>query len=316
MAPKTVYKTLYYLRAVDDYQPVDLEQLVVSSRNVLPNVADTEITLATEDVLRVQHYKQSEHTDESTLLHIVKYTPGERAPTLQPSWQQPEDHEGAHPAPTGREFKDGDSFLLINGNHALFCSHGISLQKTELYLKKLFEAADISAESRRFELKPASDLDKLALLQTSGVRSISLGTTAFQVSIPQAQRTTWISRMVGYMGDELSALASEDDSAAAQRALEDMLINVELKLDGNTRAQAEAQDFIVQAAESVLDDTDAPINDFSICTQSGERITPATVRLQTRVGVLKQDRSINHESVWEGMVQYLGEMRTGNLLEQ
>lgn len=316
MSPKMVYKTLYYLRAKQDHQPVNLESIVHNARETLPHVADTEIALASDDILRIQHYQPSSQGSDGALLHIVRYVPGEKAPTLQPLVQEPEDHESVQEAPDGFEFKDGDSFLLISTNHILFASHGISLQKSELYLKKMLEKAGIDETLRSFDLRPASDLDKLALLQTSGVRSVSLGASAYQVSIPQVGRNSWMSRVFGGLADEVKALASVDETNASQKALEDMLVNVELRLDGNNRAEVAAQDLIVQIAESVLDDDDSPISEFVIHTRSGEKITPETVRLQTRVAVARQDRSVNHQSVWSGMKQYLDEIRSGNLLEQ
>ena len=94
------------------------------------------------------------------------------------------------------------------------------------------------------------------------------------------------------------------------------MVNVELRLDGNTRATINAKEFIEQAAESILDDADGPISEFSIITQTDERITSSSIRLQTTFHVTKEDRSVNYLDVWKGLDKYLGEIKQGNLLEQ
>lgn len=314
MTVKTTTKKVYYLRAKDDNKPKDLQALIETARASKPTVADSEIKFGVGDIVRIQHYKASKSL--GAFLHLTRYVPGEKAPTLQPKASTTEDNEGTQQAPSGKEFKDGDCFLLVSQHHVLYCGHSIHLAKATQYLSRLFESCQIDEALRRFEVSPVTDLDKIKLLQKHGVRSILLSSNAFDISLPRKQRKNWISRTLGKVSDELKALLEKDDSIVDQKAREDLLVNLELRLNGNTRAAHDAQEFIEEVAETVLEDVDAPISEFSIITQTGETVKPSSIRLQKGYKVPVQDRSVSHISVWESMENYLGNIKQGNLLEQ
>ncbi len=313
MASNTTTKTLYYLRARRDGEPFDLQSIAARARRKKSNCGATEITLGAGDVVRIQHYSGA---GGRVRLHLSRYVPGVQASTLQPKATTAEDDEGTQAPPTGKEFKDGDCFLLIKDQHVFYCGHGISKSKASLYLAQLFREADLHDESSDFELVPASNLDKLQLIQDHGVRSIQLAVCAYKLSVPKAHRTGWVRKSLGTLGDELGALISKDQSLTKQKALEDLIVNVEVKLEGNTRAIQTSQDFIEELAETVLDDNDSPVSEFTIVTQKNERITSGEIRVQTSVKVETKDNSVSHNSAWGEMGTYFDEIAQGNLLEQ
>lgn len=313
MASDKKMKTLYYLRARRDGNPFDLQALIARVRRRKNNCGATEIELGGGDVVRIQHYSPA---GGRLRLHLSRYVPGVLASTLQPKVSSAEDDEGTQAPPRGREFKEGDCFLLIKNHHVLYCGHGISKEKAALYLLQLFRTANLHDESSGFDLVPASNLDKLKLIQEHGVKSIRLAVSAFDLSLPETSRKNWISKSFGKIGDELSALVRRDQSIAEQKAMEDLIVNVEVRLDGNTRAIQGSQDFIEDLAETVLEDDDTPISDFLIVTQDGERITSGAIRLQTKVSVETKDNSVSHNSVWAELGTYFDQISQGNLLEQ
>lgn len=313
MASDRTTKTLYYLRARRDGVPFDLQAIVTKARARKRNCGATEVELGGGDVVRIQHYSAA---GGRIRLHLSRYVPGVSASTLQPKSTSAEDDEGTQAPPRGKEFKEGDCFLLIKDHHVLYCGHGISKQKAALYLSQLFRVANLYEESSGFDLAPASNLDKLKLIQEHGVRSIQLQVGAFDLSLPKARRKNWMSKSFGELGDEWSALIGKDQSIAEQKALEDLIVNVEVRLDGNTRAVQGSQDFIEDLAETVLEDENAPISDFLIITQSNEHITPGSIRLQTKATVETKDNSVNHNSVWAELGIYFDEIAEGKLLEQ
>lgn len=156
----------------------------------------------------------------------------------------------------------------------------------------------------------------MQLIQDHGVKSIQLAVCAFDLSLPKSGRNNWITKSLGSLGDELSALISKDQSLGQQKALEDLLVNVEFRLDGNTRAAQSSQDFIEDLAETVLDDDETPVSEFTITTQKNEQITSSAIRLQTGIKVDTKDNSVSHISVWAEMGVYFDQISQGNLLEQ
>lgn len=313
MRNDTTTKTLYYLRVRRDGGLFDLQSVMAKARKKRSNCAASEVALGGGDVVRIQHYSVS---GGRIRVHLSRYIPGVQASTLQPKTTTPEDDEGTQAPPKGKEFKDGDCFLLIKDHHVLYCGHGISKSKTVLYLAQLFREADLHDQSSGFEFVPASNLDKLQLIQNHGVKSIQLAVGAFDLSLPKSRRNSWIAKSFGALGDELTALISKDQSLSQQKALEDLIVNVEVKLDGNTRAIQGSQEFIENLAETVLDDADLPVSEFTIITQKNERITSGEIRLQTGAKVATKDNSVSHTSVWSEMGAYFDEIAQGNLLEQ
>jgi len=306
-------KTLYYLRARRGDLPFDLQAVVAKARGKKRDVAATEVELGGGDIVRIQHYSVQAGR---VRLHLSRFVPGVQASTLQPGVKTPEEDEGAQAPPRGREFKDGDCFLLIKGHHVIYCGHGISKSKATLYLLQLFREATLHDEASGFDLVPASAIDKLQLINDHGVKSIQLAASAFDLSLPAKNRKNWVSKAFGKIGDELSALTQQDQTPAEQKALEDLIVNVEVKLDGNTRAVRRSQEFIKKLASTVLEDEETPLSEFVIVTQDGEHITSSAVRLQTRASVETKDNSLGHTSAWNEMGAYLDQLGQANLLEQ
>ena len=306
-------KSIYYLRARRGGAPFDLQAIIAKARNKKKTVGASEIELGGGDVVRIQHYKPSAG---QVLLHLARYVPGVAAATLQPKAAAAEDDEGSQSAPKGKEFKEGDCFLLVKGAHVLYCGHGISMAKASLYLLQLFREAGYYDDASGFDLTPATNLDKLKLVQEHGVRAVQLQTNAFDMSLPKAKRTTFAAKTLGRIGDELKALVKKDQPAVEQKALEDLLVNIEVRLDGNTRAVQGSQDFIEDLAELILDDHEAPVSEFVIVTQNNEKITSGSIRLQTSVKVDRKENSVSHVSVWAELNSYLDVIAAGNLLEQ
>lgn len=313
MGLKSTRKTAYYLRASNGKSSVNLQNLLALARKVFDTVATSEMSLGSGDVLRIQHFRAN---DIGVFIHLARYIPGEKASTLQPKANAPEDNEGSQSAPSGMEFKDGDSFLLARDHNIIFCSHGISIEKTKLYLALLFEKAGIDKTKREFEMKPSSNLDKLKLLHKHKVKSIELATNAYAISLPREEKQNWIGKVFDGVSNELKALVGKDESPEEQKMFEDLLVNVELRLDGNTRAASVTQNFIENLAESVLDDADSSISEFTIVTQNNDRITSAQIRLQDSFNATKEDGSLSHFSVWEGLERYFQKISQGNLVEQ
>lgn len=314
MAKNTVGKTLHYLRAVYDGQPFDLEGRLRTSCTNLPTVGSREIAFGAGDIVRVQRHKELD--GGGFLVHLTRYVPGERTPTLQPQLQHPEDVEGAEAAPPGREFKDGDSFLLVHDHNVIFSSHGITKSKSNLYLQKLFEQAGFEPEDSAFDLNPAAKLDKLQLIKKHGVRSMELGASAFDLALPEMEQKNWFNRAMHEAWTRIEPIIAKDDDPEDLKYREDLLVNVEVRLDGNSRASQGAKTSLEALAESVLEDSDAPLSEFKIRTRDDELISSSDIRLQTTVKVKKQDRSVEHNDIWSKMEVYFKDLEKQGLLEQ
>ncbi|MDN5505176.1 MAG: hypothetical protein L0H10_15375 [Comamonas sp.] len=305
-----VTKKIHYFRSVS-YQNLAyaFQAPLVEALAAFPNVADTEIDFV-DHVVRVQRRSVE---DDFVLLHLTKYIPGNRNSVITPRAAVVDDQEMGHAAPEGKEFKSGECFILVSGYHILFCSNGISYQKSELYIHKFLQESRIDFES--FKFKPASNLDKLALLRRQGVKSIRLDVNAFRLSLPEG-RDSWFASAVEGVKNEISALIGRDQSRSEERALEDLIVSVEIGLEGNSRAAEDAQNTVVDLAAEVINDEDLGFDGFTIRTRDNIPVTSNDIRLSTGFRVTMVDTSLNHGETWTAMRRYYNQLRNDHLLEQ
>lgn len=311
MAVKQATKRIYYFRSVsNDKQPVDIQKKTKAALSVLPHIADTEVNFA-DEVIRIQRRADQDKRD---YLHIVNYAPGEKSSTLTPSIRKTDDNEVGHAPPAGKEYKKGEAFIVIKNSDILFCSNGLTYQKVELYLHRLFQDTNVSTE--RFKLKPASNLDKIKLLRAQGVKSVRLNISAFKLSLPAKKKASWLGRTLAPIAAEFTALAGKDRSRSEEKALEDMIVSIEVGLDGNSRATNDAKDTVTDLAAEVLDNELDNIDSFVIMTRDNTPITSESIKLHTDFKVSKSDTSIDFGETWRAMEAYFNRLTTDNLLEQ
>lgn len=314
MADSTKSRTLHYLRSVNSDQPRGIEVSIRGALRRRRACKDTELEQADQSIIRVQHRLVSTAA-KPVLLHLVKYMPGEKAATLDPSPEGTEDDGGAQRPPRGKEFKAGECFLLVKDADVLFCGSGISQAAARLYLNALFVKCGIDEELCDFELRPAADLDRLAIIREKGVSSIQLGSIAYEASrklLPVNQ--TFGRTLLKSVSDQVSALVAKDDTVMQQRVMEDLLVNVELKLQRNTFADLEAQRSMDEMAVSMLKNKHEHPG-FTIITRDGNKLTDLSVRLHKKISVASYNNAVEHDSVWNALNNYYGELRDGKLLE-
>lgn len=305
-----VSKRIYYFRSVGvDGQPVDFSQEVAALTDGFPTISQSEMTFV-DDVVRVQRFKDSPN---GRLYHLAKYSPGTKNSTLTPKAKTKTDRETGHSAPPGKEFKSGECFLLINGYHILFCSHGINQAKAGYYFQKLISSAGQDVEE--FKLKPTSNLDKLKILNEQGVRSVRLDVSAYKLSLPNRKRN-WLTKAITPVVNELSALVAKDATRSEEQALEDLIVTVEVGLEGNSRASDDSKSTVIDLAAEFIDENEFDVDAFTIITRENISITGHDIRLHTAVTVEKTDNSVNHVDIWDALQVYYAQLKKQKLLEK
>jgi len=304
-------KNIYFLRAFYGNNPVDIESALKRAREKQPNVGDTEIESADGEVLRIQ---RGLPLDNPNFFHIVKYAPGELAPTIERHVEKPEGDEDAQQAPKGREFKDGECFIMVKKSNVLFLGHGVTSQRAESYLRELFNTCLFKKRFRKFEMEPVANIDKVKLMQDQGVKSIKLSSCLYNLEVPDIENNTIFSRFGGFIKDQMMAAIQKDDSFSELKAAEDLIVNLELKLDGNTRAGPDAKGFIDNLANTAVDD-DNLLSGFIIETRTGVPISPTEVRLHQKTTFTIDNKSLSFVYVQSAMKDYMEKLSELNLLE-
>lgn len=302
-------KTIYYFRALGhNDHPVDIQKPLTALLRKLSNAGSTEYRFA-DEVIRVQRRK----IESGFLkLHFISYRPGEKSPTIKPKASTIDDEEIGQAPQAGREFKESECFLVIKEHHAIFCGNGISQSKARLYIHMITQKNGVSLP---FQFAASSDVNKLALINAQGVKSIKLNVHAYKLSVPPKKRT-WVNKAFGNVTEEVVALMAKDKSRDQERALEDLIVSVELGLDGNTRAAESAQITVKELAQKVISDNESEIDSFVIHTHDGTPISSKQIRLHDTIKVGRRDGSLNHADAWNGMSAFYDSLKVGKLLEK
>lgn len=304
-----VPKRIYCFRVINPKGGlVDCSAALIDISDKL-NIGQTEISMF-EDVVRIQRFRDS---PVGRLYHLARYSPGSHSSTLTPKAVGKLDDEGVLGAPAGKEIKTGECYVLVNAHNVLFCGHGLTHQKCASYFFQLMK-------SQRYQLDPikfhaSSNIDRVALLNAQGAKSIRLNVNAYKLSLPK-QDGGWFDGVLSSVGEEVMALIGKDPNRSQEKSLQDMIVALEIGLDGNSRATVESQSTITDLANEILSDDDSPVDSFTILTRDGTPITSDDVKLHSSINVEKNGTSVNHVEVWDAMVRYCGQLKNQKLLEQ
>jgi hypothetical protein len=287
---------------------VDLSTALIDISDRL-DIGQTE-RLMFEDIVRIQRFRDS---PVGRLYHLTRYSPGTHSATLTPKAGGKLDNEGVLGAPAGKEIKIGECYALINDHNILFCGHGLTQQKCAGYFYTLIRSAGYQLDPIKFH--PSSDTNQVAILNAQGARSIRLNVNAYKLSLPAADKG-WLGGVFSSVGEEFKALIGKDPNRSQEKSLENMVVALEIGLEGNSRATVESQDTLTDLANEVLSDDDSPVDSFTIVTRDGTPITSHDIQLHSSMHIEKVGTSLSHVEIWDGMVRYMGQLKKQKLLEQ
>lgn len=209
--------------------------------------------------------------------------------------------------------------MYIVGHHVIFCGHGfLSASTVASYLSLLsnkLRESNPNIVLFNIEFKAVGNCDKLSLIQQHGVKSITLDASAYQLSrdrLYQNSRST-IAKALGKVGSVFTSELSDEELEAQS----EIHINLEVLLNGNSRASIEAQSLMQEQAEEIIDD-ETVNQGFSITTQQGEVIKPSDVKLSksVRIGRYDEANSLLPGSAFTAISEYFLELQSRNLTEQ
>lgn len=322
MAKKTT-KTIHYLRAQQNHSLFDLEVALRRVLSAAPTVQDTQIeqyNQLTQIMHRTLDPKDVKgNSIGGLLIHIGSDTKDEHIRTMSNRPVQQDDHGGTQAPPSGYSFLRKEAFLYIVGHHVIFCGHGfLSASTVASYLSLLSnKLRENNPDIVQFniEFKAVGNCDKLSLIQQHGVKSILLDASAYQLSrnrLYQDSRST-IAKALGKVGSVFTSELSDEELEAQS----EIHINLEVLLNGNSRASIEAQSLMQEQAEEIIDD-ETVNQGFSITTQQGEVIQPSDVKLSksVRIGRYDEANSLLPDSAFTAISEYFLELQSRNLTEQ
>ena len=317
---KILRKKAYYLRVRNTKGIFNLATHLTRRKQTLKNVKSTHIAIS-DTVYQLQHYREDVDiiTKEKTvLLHIASAVIGKTALAIEMDCDKDYDDGAEQNAPTKHEFVDGEAYLLVKDQHVIFCSHGLTLKAVENYLNRLLHSEDVD---ERFEFTPIGNIDKLQLINRSGVKQVDFSATIFKMTQDELNenaekmRKSRFSRILDGLTREVKKAFAKDLSEEEKKILEELQVDVSVKLMGNTRASLEARKFVKNEARTMLSDDLSPEVEF--ITGNGETIKSSDIQLHKMINIkkLNNSNSLEYEDAWLGLGNYFDELKQQKFTE-
>ncbi len=286
-----------------------LEVYLNEAHTKFPEISQRRVSLQGQPILEGRKHVK-DLGGIGTLLHIAAYTPGEHASIVPKSDSE---DVSTTPPPRDSEFMDGDIMALVVGNHVFLCSSNISDKRAERYMIGIIEAAALERMASNFCLCKKADIDKVALLQSKGVKSINLNACLFDATLDHAERTTVQKKLRGGLMDEIVSIFAEDRPEEDILSSENLSAKIILSFDSRKKRIDVARQGIFDLAEKMFENEE---DSFSITTLGGETINGSDISLRKTVKLPKHGKSVFFSDAWKALEVYYTELKDAGVLEQ
>ncbi len=318
---KFLRKKAYYLRTKTTQGLEDITQRLNRRKQQLKNVHSTERTL-NDVVYRIQHYREDTDTvtqEKTLLLHIVSGVIGQTALTMNMACKDEFDDGKEQTAPNEHEFINGEAYLLFKDHHVVFCSHGLTLITVQNYLNNFLHNENTDDG---FEFTNVANINKLQLLNRNGVKAFNFSASMYKITQDELNRkaedknrshiSSLFNKFIQNAKDEFSKELTEEE----QKILQELQVDVSVRLIGNSRASLEAQKFVKAEAQEMLADEELP-PEVAFITGNDETVKSSEIQLHKTITVqkLNQSNSLQHEDAWLGLGDYFDELKRQKFTE-
>lgn len=318
---KFLRKKAYYVRTKTAQGVEDITKRLIRRKQQLKNVHATERTL-NDVVYRIQHYREDTDAftrEKTLLLHIVSGVIGQTAITMNMACTEEFDDGKEQKAPSQHEFINGEAYLLFKDHHVVFCSHGLTLITVQNYLNSFLHNKDVDDS---FEFTNVANIDKLQLLNRNGVKAFNFSASMYTMTQDELNRKadaanrSRISSLFNDFIQNAKNAFSKDLTEEEQKILQELQVDVSVRLIGNSRASFEAQKFVKTEAQEMLAD-DALPPEVEFITGNDETIKSSEIQLHKTITVqkLNNSNSLQHEDAWLSLSDYFDELKRQKFTE-
>jgi len=315
MSDSKKQRKLIYRRAawINDDFTIPLQVYVEKAHTVLDTIEKRTFQHGPMEMQGLR-FKQIENT--GIFLHVASYFP--KAPTSIVPDPSPSHHADVNTSapPKGNNYMEGDIMFLVSGNDLILCPCGVRENIAREYLRNVLKKVGFETESMSFGLEKVANCDKVKLLKSEGVKSISLGASLYDASIDYLERKTIKSKILSGVVDNLQALFQNDNDIDL-RSLHDkenLTVRLEISFDQRKKGGAIGRRRIERTADKLVHDRED--EGFTIETFSGKKVTAKEINLSQRVNLEPLGKSVMVNDAWAKIKDYFLELKQNGMLEQ
>ena len=207
--PATKTKKFYYRRATwgNDCKHPTLEKLLRNSHEMYDTVGKRTFKIGSGSEIKCAHY--SDDKPEHILLQVVGYVPGQPTSTVSKKPNSKNSKVEAEPAPDGKDYLDGDIFVLVRGNHIILCPSGVRESVADTYFRKILNKSKNGTES--LSLEKIAKTSKAKMIKEEGVKEIRLGASLYEASVEELTiNKPSMHSVPKYLADQIKRIFAED----------------------------------------------------------------------------------------------------------
>jgi hypothetical protein len=203
--------------------------------------------------------------------------------------------------------------FFVDGNNVIICASNLHEKKVEFYLSKYFELAKLDNITSAFSLKKIANVDKVKLIKSQGVKSISMDLSLYEASMEHIERKSISTRLLGRAWDEFKTFFLKDTGDTDIDSLENLTARLVLSYDGRKKDIKIGRSRLEDVAKTMVEEEDEGV---IIETVEGQKIKGNDIALKKFVNINKDGKSVWYDQAWDELKIYHSELTTGGYLEQ
>jgi hypothetical protein len=323
MAKNQKSKKLYYRRATWEKQGrKTLEKLLIEAHETLANDKQRTFQI-TGGEIRGARIHQS---DKGLLMQIAAYVPGEPTSTIDKNKGAKASTITAEPAPQGKDYLDGDIFVLVNGNHVILCPSGVRESLATNYFIHVLTKVGETEVATTIDLDKVAKTSKLKMIQDEGVKEILLQSSLYEASMLQLDaKSPSIGDFRALIAQQMARIFAKDPDLHAIGKLENLNISLSIRFDGkegrkrhpDPKFGTAGRARLIKTSQRVLDEHEEGDSEgFVIITGANNQITADEVRVADKVNIATLGKSLSHTDAWDKLTKYYEQLKGTGVLNQ
>lgn|GEM_PF-1250503 len=337
MAKDTKKRPFYYRRAKWDGQKEDktLQAILEECHDNMPTVGERTFQSGEGELRGADAERKA---GVGFFLHIASYVPDERATTIDKARTSRRSNLYTETAADGREFLNGDIFILIKDNHLILCPSGVRESIAFSYINLVLKKCGFALMLASFQLEKIAKASKMALIAKEGVKAIELNASLYEASVLEIDESekknnrSKIDELVKKASELIEDMFSQDPELSEIRENENLDIKLSLSFDGReARRKGKPEGFgelgrsrLKKASEQIIQDLEKPSDElhfgdedgFKIITGSGNVITPTEIRVSDAFYVKTFGKTLDKQDAFDKLEDYLGRLKISGVLVQ
>lgn len=260
---------------------------------------------------------QFKDTGSKIFFQVASYIPDQSASLVPKPSKDPQSQIDTTPPPDGNNFMVGDIFFMVEGDHIIIMPSNVNEGVASSYIKQTLSKVGFDNIVPNLNLEKIAKADKAQLLDTEGVKKITLGTSLYEASAEHIKKKKKTLFLDGLVRDFLDLFSVEGDKELQELdEKENLNVKIEISFDGRRKGGEISRKRLDRAADIILGEADEDDkNGFTIETRSGKKITHDELRVGTKEYVEVFGNSVDRRDVWSKLDDFLEELKSNGMLE-